>query len=388
MSFSIFVFSKGLVNGTELVGLAFLQLILSSIIEGKIFGHYLGLLMLNRYNAFRLVILSLWSKSLKQATINIGLAMIFMLPWLLYNYAKYGNLFASIADQYANNIFFRDYLWSAPKFEHFLEVFGILLPFALLGLIIHLKEIWQKRNWKSASVLVFLIAIITIFDYWQIPLKSSRYLFNLALPIAVWSYDGLNKFLALIKRKTTIKKEKLLPIIALCLFAISVFSSLPFETDAGVRATYEEALSELDKNNLSKCRISSNAFVELSYLGKVTSDFPRKELLNKTIQSGEIVVLFRNSAEPDYVHDKEFLSQFPAIKRTKMFDILGTGCNPERRNDELFVKKLADTIEQMQGYRTEERPCHLLFKDVLLQKACSEINSILHTAKKEQVMLV
>ena len=84
--------------------------------------------------------------------------------------------------------------------------------------------------------------------------------------------------------------------------------------------------------------------------------------------------MFNHIAEPDYAHDEQFLEQFQPIKQTSKYTILGTGCAPIKPNTAPYLNKLAASMEKIHGYRTEARPCHILFRNKILINSCEWIN--------------
>ena len=375
LSCTFYIMTVGLGDGTELLAFGFLSLFIASLVKNEVSGHWLGLMILSRYTSISLLPLLLVRK--KEIWKDVALVGLFLAPWLVYNYVTYENFFASIADQYANNIFFRDYIHTPIKWQDFLQVINVLLPFTLIEVIGKLRS--GVKNWKKSDLLLFAIAALTIYGYVNIPIKSARYLFNLALPAGVWATEG-------IQRLSQHFGKKAVKWACVGVFLLSfVIASNIIGDDMKNTTVYVNAITDLQERGLSNCSVMSNGWVELAYYGLTAQDFPRKELMNKSLESGELIVLFPHIGEPDYAKDEEFLNQFPKITVAEKYTILGKGCNPARKNDALFVKKLADTIEQMHGYRTEERPCFLLFKNGLLQDMCTTFNP---SFKQEKVMII
>ncbi|HLC33262.1 MAG TPA: hypothetical protein VJJ82_05530 [Candidatus Nanoarchaeia archaeon] len=375
ISCTFYIMTVGLSDGTELLAFGFLSLFISSLVKNEISGHWLGLMILSRYTSISLIPLLFVRK--KEVWKDILLAGVLLAPWLVYNYFAYGNFFASIADQYANNIFFRDYIHTPLNWKDFLNVVNILLPFSLFGIVGKIRS--GVKGWKKSDLLLLAIAVLTIYGYVNIPIKSSRYLFNLALPLGVWATEGIQQLSGRFG-KNAVKCA------CVGLFIVSfVISSNIIKDDVKNTPVYVNAINDLKEKSLADCSVMSNGWVELAYYGLTAQDFPRKELLNKSLEKGELLVLFPHIGEPDYAKDKEFLNQFPKVSETEKYVILGNGCNPAHKNDEMFVKKLADTIEQMHGYRTEERPCFLLFKNGLLQDFCTFMNP---NIKRTKVVII
>jgi len=358
LSSQTYVLATGLTNGTELLAYSFTSLFLSSILANKTSGVFIGLAGLSRYANLSLAPLMLFQpKKIVKNALVFGLTL---LPWLAYNYFTYGNIFLSIADQYANNIYFREYLHTPIKLFDFLLVGNIIWPIALIGL-------WDFRKNTKRNTILAIIAILTIVSYINTPLKSARYLFMLTLPLAIWAYEGLRVLPRLMSKQT-------LAISIFTLFTISIIGTAHSMETPGTRHIYEDALAQLDDH--ANCSIMSNAWVELNYLGRPTQDFPRKELVEKRISEGQIIIMFNQVGEPAYARDADFLSTFPQIARTRTYTIIGTGCAPITANDKPYMTKLANTIEEIHGYRTEDRPCRILFGRY--GKLCERIHGPVH----------
>lgn len=343
LSSQTYVLATGLTNGTELLAYSLTGLFVSSILTNKTSGVYLGLAGLARYANLALTPLLLFQP--KKLVRNGLLFAAVLLPWMTFNYFLYGNIFMSIADQYANNIYFRDYLHTPLNILDFLRVGNILWPFALIGLI-------DFKNHKKRNIILAIIATLTIISYVNTPLKNARYLFMLTLPLAIWAYDGIR-----ILQRTT--QKQILTTIVSALFIISIVGTAHSIKTPGTQPIYLEALDHIKE--YQNCSIMSNAWVELNYLGRPSLDFPRKELVKNRIEEGQIIMMFNHVGEPAYARDKEFLAQFPTIIATGKYTIIGNGCAPNTKNHKPYMHKLADTIEEIHGYSTEDRPCHILF---------------------------
>jgi hypothetical protein len=370
LSANAFVLTFGLFNGTELLTLAFLELALAGVIAGKQSGVWVGLSALSRYTSLVYLPIVLFQRKLTRIFLDVLLIGLTFLPWLAYNHLKFGHMLLSIADHYAINIYFREYLVTPFVLKHVLEVSNLLTPFAVIGLAASLIAAGRsKKAWHEHRPLLALLYIAgaTMFLYATTPVKTSRYLFPLFIPIVVWAYSGI--------RLCARRRRQLASFAMAGLFVINM--GITFH-DAGRGennpALYRDAIADVRALGYGNCSIASNGWVMLTYHGLLAQDPPRRELLNATASSGELVLLFPHIGEPDYARDDAFIAQFPVVKRTNRYILLGNGCNPVRPNDGSYVRKLADSIESIHGYRTEERPCHLLLKNGLLQKFCEVIS--------------
>jgi len=307
ISLNLYVLNNGLINGTELLSLIFLELFLTFLIENKSFsGLFLVLSALSRYTGlalFPLIFLHLKINKIFKSLILFGATITL---WFIYNYYKWGNFFTSIADQYANNIFYRDYLIQPIQLSHFLQVQNILIPFFLIGIIIIAYKLFSQiktlKNYKLGSLLnlidrlkieliMLFLLVYSIYSYNNIPVKNIRYLFNLVLPTFYFSYIGLSHIVKKIK-----DNKNLLISIAVIIFIINisiVVIQIPHK-EYDTPQIYNSAINRLDGLNISECSVMSNSWVMLNYLNRPSLPFPRFELINKTIEQGQIIVLFKH----------------------------------------------------------------------------------------------
>ena len=182
------------------------------------------------------------------------------------------------------------------------------------------------------------VLVLSLLSYYTIPIKSSRYLFNLILPLVYFSVVWLNKL-------------KLWKSIALVIIIINFsLGSLNFVA-LDDRIIYESALSKVDN-----CMIKSNGWVFINYLGKPAEPFPRQEDVAQDITNGTRIILFKGGyQEPNYTFDRNFISSFPVIDETNGYVILGnvSKCTPVRKVDRTYISHLNEL-----GYGLT--PCNVL----------------------------
>lgn len=388
ISLNAYLLSVGLINGTELLSLAFLELFLSFLIENKpISGLFLGLSSLSRYTGFAffpLILLHLNIKKILKSLILFGATVS---SWFIYNYYKFGNLFTSIADQYANNILYREYLIQPMQLSHFLQLQNILLPFFLIGVIIkiyrgfeqikvlkrHKISLLEFLNKYKIELIILFLLFTSIFSYKNTPVKDVRYLFNLVLPTFYFSYIGLNYIV-----KKTKDDKRLLLFIAILIFIVSFFTAsfLIQNNLCEPRGIYLDAINKLDELNLSECSIMSNAWVILNDLNRPSLPFPREELISRSIEEGQIIVLFKHVKEPPYVFDNYVMGSLPLIYEDEKFIILGTGkCLPITPFEESYLQQLDKIIFDLYAYHINTNPCFILFHNSpFLEKTCNFVN--------------
>lgn len=312
-------FVYGLINGTELLSLSFYMLAFAYYETRGVFA---ALSFLTRYNDLILLPFIFLSKNWKSVLKNVAFFSLIVLPWIIYNYVAWHDPFASEANSYAINIKFRDYLHNSFSFTDVLIAGGILTPFAIFGAIRSFRKM-DKMSWLMIAV-TFLI----IISYYRIPSKEPRYLFNLMLPLAYFSYVALSK----IKYRNILFLAVLLSnIIILLLY--NAFSP-----------QYSQSLYKTVISKLDNCVAMSNVWVPLNYFGKDSIASPREELVKGSIDEGYRIVLYKYTSEPSYTFDNNFLGQFPTIYNTSMFIILGNTsiCKNTTDYSEPYLKKIRD----------------------------------------------
>jgi hypothetical protein len=347
-----FLILVGLVVGTELLTLSLLLLFISYIFSEDTkpikSGISCALAFLARYSALPYAVLIFLSKNIKKNILNFFLftfiAILIFFPWFLYNYFHTQHFLTSIADSQALNIKYRlDYLVEQPSIIHFLIVGNFLIPFFILGLNKKIK----KLNKKDISVLIFLA--ITLLFYLLTPIKTPRYLFNLILPFAYFSYFYIKE----------IKYNELL------FFGLSVFSIISLLIiNFFISLSYLSfPKKELYKLNLTKeCALASNDWVRLNYFGYLTIPPPRKEELSFYIEEGYKVVIYYNVHEPKYSNNLSFLQTYPIIEKTENYIILGYNntCKKISKVDLIYLERLNKTLTNLYNYSIETNPCKSL----------------------------
>lgn len=389
ISLNPYLLLNGLINGTELLSLVFLELFLVFLIENKsASGLFLGLSALSRYTGlalFPIIFLHLKIKKISKSLLLFGAILS---PWFIYNYYKFGNFFTSFADQYANNIMYRDYLIQPMQLSHFLQVQNILIPFFLIGiliiaynLLIHIKTL-KDYNLKSLlnfisklkiEIIMFFLLFYSIYSYGNIPMKDARYLFNLILPTFYFAYIGLRY---MVKNKKCTKN--LLISIAVIIFIVNisiVVIQIPHK-EYDTPQIYNSAIYTLDKLGLSECSVMSNSWVMLNYLDRPSLPSLRYELVNKSIEQGQIIVLFKHVKEPDYIQNRSFIRSLPVIYEDERYIIIGSDkCLPIISFEDSYLQQLSDVIFDLHSSNLNQNPCFIMFHgSVFFEKTCNLIN--------------
>jgi len=393
LSLNVYILNQGLINGTELLSLVFLELFIVFLLENKYFsGFVLGLSVLSRYTNLAFLPLIFLHMNLKQIIKSLTLLGLVISIWLTYNFYMFGNFFTSIADQYANNILYRSYAVQTIQLNHFLQVQNILIPLFLLGFILTLIKIFKKiKEMKKLHITSFLntidklkIEIIMLFflvysilSYTNIPSKNVRYLFNLALPTIYFSYIGLDYLVnKIVKIKINkIKTSKTLMMVAVCVIVIiSFIMAINYSQDFDPPQVYNSAINKLNELNISNCSMESNSWVKLNYYGLQTEPLKRMQLINKSIYDGKLVVLFKHRGEN--VYNASFISSSFLIFENDEYVIMGYGeCKFATEYKESYLQQTDYAIFQTRGYHINTNSCFILFHNHLfLEKTCNFVN--------------
>ncbi len=302
-SLGAFTLQYSISSGTELLGLALLELFITSIIKGKVSGYYLGLAFLSRYSVLIFLPLMILNKNIKKIILNFLTFFGTIFPWLLFNYIHWGNPFTSIIDSYVNNILFRQYLYQSFNPLQILTISNLFLPFILIGLIIGLFSILIKRqNWFEENKIIFLFLFLTsliLYDYKNIPLKQIRYLFNLTLPFAFFSTYGV-----LFLTKINKLPKKIIKISLIILFIVNYFSILSVvNLTKGYSSQFYSASSKVKELNIENCEILSPHWVLVSYFTENVYPLGRNEI-SSSLSKNKIILIFKKETTIDDLFNK------------------------------------------------------------------------------------
>jgi hypothetical protein len=421
LSLNFFLLYIGLVNGSELLSLCFLELSLALILENKYAsGISLGLSALSRYTSlvfFPFILLHLNPKKIFQSILLFAATLI---PWFLYNFFFFGNYFTSLADQFANNILYREYLMEPMKLMHFVEVQNILIPFFLVGIVVGIiyvikqfsmhfktKDRFAAKNFLNLAaslkieIIMFSLLIHAVFVYRNIPMKDSRYLFNLILPTIYFAYIGVKylldeiksankkKTLATIKKLNTKKSADLanpnknpLVIFAIIFFAVNIliagYSIIRYEQENVYTKpnTFNRAVFALGELNLSNCNVESNSWIYLNYLGRTASPAPRPELINVSLMSGNTIIIFFAESGPDNMENNKLKINPFVLYQNKDYLILNAGkCKPISNSTSSYLDQLDNAFFAMNNYHINKNPCFVMFHNFsFAEKTCNFVN--------------
>ncbi len=309
-SLNIFLLFNGLNIGTELLALSFFQLFLSKFINNENSGHYLALAVLSRYNFLLFAIFLLFNKNYKKILKNLGLFLLVLSPWLIFNAVKFGNFLQSVVDSYYLNIFARKALVESMSWEQFLLVFNIFIPFAILGVV---YSFFSNKK-KLAPLFMLLLGIIFFLDFYNTPFKITRYLFNLCLPIAFFSTIG---FLFLYLKFPNPKNSPILPLL---IFTIIISLLVGYFANGSIHdKPYFEAAQKLDSLGLKECYFLSPHWVPINYYNE-RGYFLSTDIAT-AISQNKLVVIFPSNPTYDDYYVLEDLGQYPTIFKNKELTI-------------------------------------------------------------------
>jgi len=387
ISLNIYTLKFGLINGSELLSLALLEFFISGLIKNKISGHWLNLASLTRYEFLIFTPLLIFHRKPTRVIINFLLFLIPWLPWFSFNFLKYGNVFTSIGDSYAINMVYKASYFQPFKFSHILDAVNFLLPFAFVGIIFAIYSMVRSIQKKvkidlffdrKVEISMLFILIFTLYFYSNIPVKNSRYLFTLTLPIFYFSYitiEALGK-----KFHKFIQPALFILLLSLSLGSLFLYFSYLSSNYRQLANIFVSSIEKLKSLNLSNCSVMSNGWVLINYFGQPSKPNPWEQLVEYYLNNGEVILLFHNIDEinePEYARNVSFLIQHPIIYKNDNFLILKRKDIPCRKIevfDEPYLHQLNTTIYKIYNETINIEYCDILFKNKILSKLCRILN--------------
>ncbi len=398
LSLNIFVLTWGLVNGTELLSYSLMQLMILFLVKERITGgFFLGLASLARYSNLIFFPFLLLQKNIKKIVLSLFLFGLTLIPWLTYNFIKTGNFLTSIADQYANNILFRQSFLNNSYDNYlidFLSVTNFLLIPALIGIggflfLIYnylifnknksVRNIWDFIIKNKVSLVMLIILIYTTYSYLGIPLKHARYLFLNLLPLTYFAYKGLEIVSNFFKTKKYSFK-KIMTYLFLIILLLNVTSLVYLESSNTIYYEsilgYEYMRDKVEELGISDCELMSNVWVPLNYLGLSSQPFPRDFQINSKLDEGYNLLIVHSVGDPEYSSDKDFLESFPILYQAPHYIILGTdNCKERYVYDITYTEEIKNIYLERENIELNINPCFLMFRNYgLLEKTCNFFN--------------
>lgn len=320
-----FLLKFGLVEGTELLGLAFIQLFLAYLIKGKLSGHFLGLAFLSRYNFLTFGIFILFEKDFKKILKNIGLFILTIIPWLVYNFIKWGNPLTSFVDSYYLNVVSRQGIIEAFKISSLLSPLNYLLPLFLIGLF---AFFYFKGYKKKAPLIMSGVLLILLWEIYTIPFKLTRYMFNLALPIAFFSFMGICFLNEKLKGS-----RKIVSLILFILFLISVsyiFYGNYIERNS--KKIFEDSANAIIEGGFGECEVLSNFWTPVNYYSGNVFFLGN---IDDAIERNQTVLILRGYTTIDDQFSMDSLDKYNTLLNESRFFLIGK----EGLNNETCSKK-------------------------------------------------
>ena len=386
LSLNPYVLKLGLVNGTELLSLAFFELFVASLISKKNSGHWLGLACLSRYNLVIFLPALIFHKNIKKIIKNGFYFALPFIPWFVYNYIKHGNIFMSIADIYTNNVKFRGYIQQSFNFGHVGMVINFMLPFLILGLIyvayLILEEFYKNKGIKGFFSVIFekrlaeILLMVAFFaflnGYNNIPIKDVRYLFTLSMPVVYFSVMGIEY----LSSKSKIHNLKFIITAALVFLTIASVPALLKDYES--EDVYADSIEKMEELGINNCALKSNGWVLLNYLNRTSHDYPWDRLVGHYIEEGYYILLFYRIGEPIYSRNMTFTHQFPVAFENEEYILLGNAtaeqCAPITKVDNTYVAAVNQTVYLLYNTTIDTDACHLLFEGNITRRICNLVN--------------
>lgn len=322
LSLNFYLLYYGLQNGTELLALSFLQLFLAALIQKKQGGWLLGLACLTRYNVFLFFILLLFYKNPKKIITNVLLFFLPLIPWFVYNYINFGNMFASIIDNYALNVAFRETAADPIRVSHFLISLNSFWPISLLGIGLVCKKIIKNKKIVLEIVVISISASIVIFTYLTLPAKDERFLFLLIPSGSYFTHVGLQQIIKIKNRYCNLEHVfygiYFLVTLSVLVFFVGVFDKKVIQE---IRAI-QDSIKKLQEQNLAHCALKTNNWIYYNYYGLRAEPFAFRENVEKYLDEGYTQVLFYNMIIPGYQNDQPFMQHLPILYKNDQYVIM------------------------------------------------------------------
>ncbi len=299
---NVYTLIWGLSEGTELLSLALLELGIYFVLKGKeVSGVPLALSVLARYTMAPYGILLLFQKNWKKIIFSIILFISVLTPWLVYNKIFFGNYFASIADSYALNVYFRPQKPIEPM--HFVIAGNILWISFALGL--------SKSKLRREEIIMLTVFAIAVINYALTPFKFARYLFPMILPLSFFSAKYIKDW------KT-----------AFAIFLVML--TVAFVYQPKTPAFYMYPIQKIKELHLENCEIESNIWPLLNYGGLPTSPAVWPENTQKEVDKGKILIL--------YTGVENFGNAEPVLYNNSNYIIYGyKNCTERKYNKIIFI---------------------------------------------------
>ena len=121
----------------------------------------------------------------------------------------------------------------------------------------------------------------------------------------------------------------------------------------------------------------TNAWSLINYLGMPAEPFPRKELVQHSIDEGNFILFFYSIGEPDWAQNRTFMEQYKTVYESKEFIILGNAsrCMPQEKVNQTYLSMLHDKIFLVYNVSINTNPCFVMFSgNSFLESSCNFVN--------------
>lgn len=346
-SLNSFVLLFGLVEGTELLALALLELFIAFLIKNKWYsGFFLGLACLTRYPFVIFLPLILFQKTWKDRIISSAMFVLAFIPWFIYNKIAYGNIFYSIADSFALNIIYRDYIVSSINYMSILYVGNILLPLILIGIIYWL----YKRDFNRNIWIIICSSILIIYSILNLKADIQRYYIPLTIIFVFFSVYAMRIFSSKVQKIIIVS----FIVVTLLYSAVDIIN--------GDHESFDNLVRELKP--IENCSLMSNIWVPLNYEGRVTEPFPDERALDERINEGYYVLLWYNIEEPDYIFNDTLINSFNIVEKNEDYVLIGNGCHEIRIVNQSYLQRLNENLMIIDNYTVSDNPYEILISFV------------------------
>jgi hypothetical protein len=359
-------------GGSELLSLALFEIFLFLLLSKKISGHFLAFTILARYNFLIFFPLLFFNKSYKKILLNLLSFFAILFPWLLFNYIKLGNWFASFVDLYAFNLIYRRYGFIPFHFSEIFLVIDWVFLFFIIGAVFAAYDFFTKREkWISYNkeyLLLVLIFIITIKVYIAIPIKDLRYLFNLILPISFFSTLGFAFIISKLK-----KYKKIFFVMIFFIFVINFLILADYFHDVRTRDDmYYSAGEDIKRLGIENCEIMSSRWIFVSYY--TGNSYPIKNnTISDSLEKNKIILVFKDIEAMDENEEIKYWPTYSKLYETSDYVFLakkgvsGKNCAKAYVYDTPYINNYCEIISmRFKKIGLQEKSLHL----------CNYINNI------------
>jgi hypothetical protein len=363
LALGVYALIYGFMAGTELISISFLTLFLSFVLKKKVSGHFLALGVLSRYNLFIFAPFLFFNKSYKTILKNFGLFVLIISPWLLFNYFRYGNFFASIIDSFTLNVLNRGYLYEPFAIKSLFLVIGWFFPFFIIGLFIAIRNILIKKDLRFESLVFVIVSTLILYDFMTTPQKDLRYLFSFVLPVIYFSGVGV---IFLVEKFKKIKDIQMIStlfffIVALITILILTIGFLGLNKSQ----VYLDAAKDIKSLGLENCEILSPFWVFVSYHQDNVYPYDDTSIRDLVLKN-RTLLMFKNTSHIDFTPID--LNQFSDLvfyeTKDYVFYSLGpVNCSPRYTYDVPYTryKFCPNLARRMNGLGFEEEIEKLCF---------------------------